>query len=163
MAEEDKEDDLESLLRGDTPSKHIDGYPKYTFDRDHSVRIRIFDFNQEIGFVGNEDDPHSADEYYADWLENAYSDFENIGADNLTKPNNQYTLKHIEPHPKNKDRLIHYYEEDRRLAFLKDLLTDIGKVIVWLIIVAVGAYILSIIPWSTIFGFILVIIQEMRS
>jgi len=79
---------------------------KYSFDRDHSVRIRIFDFNEEIECVGVEDEPHSADAHYAEWLENADTAFENIGSD----PNNKYTLKHIEPHPKNKDMLIHYYE-----------------------------------------------------
>ena len=140
------------------PPSKFDGYPKYTFDRDHSVRIRIFDFNEEIECVGVEDEPHSADAHYANWLENTSTDFENIGSDT----NNKYTLKHIEPHPKNKDMLIHYYEADTHLTIEK-LKLELGKLIGFLIVVASIVWFISIIPWKAIFGFILIIIQEIFS
>ena len=134
---------------------------KYPFDRDHSVRIRIFDFNdnEAIGSWSVDETPeereHSVDKHYEDWLENASIAIENIGSD----PKYKYILKHIEPHPKNKDMLIHYYEAVEPHLTMYDIVEASWKLGRYLLGVAVFVWLITIIPWKIIFGFIFLMIQ----
>ena len=74
-----------------------------------------------------------------------------------------YQLKTVVPHPNDQNKLIHYHEYVAPIITMEDLKKEIGQAIGWLIAVAVGVYILSVIPWNTIFGFIFLIIKEIIS